>query len=177
MKSQVIKHFTLHFQNLRIQEDISSGSSMAICIYVQQSLTPGETNTSAFWYVLSVMIQNSSTLGAQNSSYFLQKESLWYFQLHGNHRHHGMSKNNHNAESYVCNYSLNYLQNKMPQQLGKPHASIGYILLSTGQVQIFSTLNIKTHEAISMLVIPRSCSFCISIQFWERNWSIRYTVR
>ena len=38
MKSQVIKHFTLHFQNLWIQEDVSSGSSMAICIYVQQSL-------------------------------------------------------------------------------------------------------------------------------------------
>jgi hypothetical protein len=146
MKSQVIKHFTLHFQNLWIQEDVSSGNSMAICIYVQQSpQTPGETNTSAFWYVLSVMIQNSSTLGAQNSSYFLQKGSLWYFQWHGNHWHHGISKNNNIelAESFICNYLLNYLLHKMLQHLGKPHAIIGYILLSTGQVQSFSTVSIK----------------------------------
>ena len=79
MKSQVIQHLALHFQYLLDQEVMSYlfDGSFHICSNFSQVQM---TNTSAFVYVLSVMKQNSSTLGAHISSYFLKNnKSLQYF--------------------------------------------------------------------------------------------------
>lgn len=59
--------------------DVSCGvqglfASLHINLAISQ--TARETNTSAFAYVPAVMLQNSSALGAEYSSYFLRKEKL-----------------------------------------------------------------------------------------------------
>ena len=68
-------------------------------------------------------------------------------------------------------------QNTLLQQLCKPfHDTSSYQFQSFWILHI-NIKQIQTYEAMSMLVIPRSWSFCLSIYFRERNWSIRYTVR
>ena len=75
MKAHIIKHVLFHFQNLWNQEMSAVEFKGSLHINLAISQTARETNTSAFAYVLSVMLQNSSALGAEYSSYFLQKET------------------------------------------------------------------------------------------------------
>jgi hypothetical protein len=80
MKAHIIKHMLFQFQNLWNQEMSAVEFKGSLHINLAISQTARETNTSAFAYVLSVMLQNSSALGAEYSSYFLQKENLQYYQ-------------------------------------------------------------------------------------------------
>lgn len=125
-------------------------------------IIPNVIYTSFFEYVLSVMVTNSSSGGAEISSYLLQ----------------AMKEKKSNSESPCDNGKKNYtfsVENVMLIENVKLNAISTSV--SKRQYSPRKITKYCTYDEISMQVTPSNWSLCLVITRQERNRSMRFTVR